>query len=311
MAIQTGLNFNRNYRFTFFEVSGTGPYTVRDIPGIEIKNSVNFSFSYSVSNNIQNTAKFQFYNISKDTINFFIGSNTRRGFRFETWYGDPSNQGYPIFKGLTCFVNTYRVGPDIITEVEAGDVFLNLIGKGIVQSFPVGTSNLAAVKSLLNAYGSIAVLDVNSYQYLKKVYKTPKIFRGQLIPILKSIAADADLIFNLHLGVISMIPKSLQTQTASSVMRISKDTGLIGYPRAESLSLQLFPVTYFDNLQLNQNLAIIGLSTLLQPYRLYDKVYVDTEYFKGYYGVLSLTQAGEWRSSSWMSTLKLWPDSSK
>lgn len=306
----SNLNLIRHYSFTFYNVTGGGPFTVTPIPQTIIQDSFNFSFSYSVTNNILNTAKFTFYNLSQATVGLFSSTQNRRGFIFNTWYANDTVNSVALFNGLTYTVNTYRQGADIITEVVGCDVFLNLLYKGIAQSFPAGTSYLTVVQTLLNYYGNIGNLNSISNQYLTGVYTSPKVFRGQLITILKKIASDAGLIFSIQLNTITMIPKSLSITTSNVIQMINSQTGLVGYVRAEALSTQLFPVTYFNNQNLNSNLSILSISTLMKHYNLYDKIYLQSEFFTGNYGILSISHNGEWRQNQWYTSLKLWPDTS-
>lgn len=304
----SNLNLIRHYRFSFFDLTGSGPFTVNPVPDVTIQDTFNFSFNYTVSNNTLNTATFSFYNLSQKMIALFTSQNNRRGFIFDTWYANRSTGDTTVFKGLTYTVNTYRQGADIITEVVGCDVFLNLLYKGVAQSFPAGTTYLTVVQTLLKYYGNIAPLSTISNQFLTGTYKSPKTFRGQLVTILKQVASDANCIFSIQLNGITMIPKDLSVFRPNSVQTINAKNGLVGYVRAEALSVQLFPVTFFDNQNLDRNLSLLTVNTLLRPYNLYDKVYLDSEQFQGYYGILSLTYNGEWRGNNWFSSLRLWPD---
>lgn len=306
------LNLIRHYKFTFFNLIGQDNFTIQPIPNTVIQDSVNFSFTYTVTNSILNTAHFVFYNLSKETISLFSSTQNRRGFVFDTWYANKTTGNTTLFSGLTYTVNTYRQGTDTITEVVGCDLFLNLLFKGITASYPAGTTYLSIVQNLLQKYGSIVTLSSLSNQFLSsKTYKSPKTFKGQLMTILKSIAADAGLIFSIQLNTITMIPKNLNTYTSNIVQTINKYNGLVGTVRAEALSTQLFPVTYFENQNINQNLSILTVNTLIRAYSLYDKIKLESEQFNGYYGILGLTYNGEWRSNNWYATLRLWPDKNR
>jgi hypothetical protein len=304
----SSLNLIRHYKFTFFDLTGEGPFTIVPVPDVVIQDSFNFSFNYSVTNSTSNTAKFTFYNLSDNTVGFFTSNKNRRGFTFDSWYANDTTGNTTIFKGLTYFTNTYRQGADIITEVTGCDVFLNLIYKAIFQKFPVGVTYLFVVQSLLSYYGNIMTLSAFSNQFLMGTYKSSKIFRGQILTCLKKIASDAGLIFSFQLTTISMIPANLSVIRPNATQEINAQNGLVGYVRPEALSIQLFPINFFGEQQLNKNLALITLSTLMRSYDLYSKVYVKSEKITGYYGIYSLTQTGEWRGNPWYSILKLWPD---
>jgi len=307
-TVNSTLNLIRNYKFTFFDLTGDGPFTVNPVPDTLIQNSVNFSFTYTITNNLQNTCKFMFYNLAQSTIGLFVSQQNKRGFIFDAWYANDTTGNTTIFKGLTFTTNTYRQGADIITEVVGCDVFMNLMYKGIKQSFPAGTTYLTIVQTLLSYYGNFVSLNSISNQFLTGTYASPKTFIGQLNTILQQIASDAGLIYSFQLNSITMIPVDLSIVRPNAVQTITSKNGLVGYPRAEAISVQLFPVTYFNAVSLDKNLSLVTVNTLLRAYNLYDKVQLSSQQFQGFYGILSITHSGEWRGNPWYSTLKLWPD---
>ena len=309
-SVSSQLNLIRHYKFTFFDIIGSGSsFQIQPLPNTLIQDSINFSFSYTVTNSILNNARFMFYNMAEDTIKLFTSQQNRRGFIFETWYGNDTQGNKTIFSGLTYTTNTYRQGVDTITEVVGCDILLNLLLGSITLSYPAGTPYLTIVQGALAKYGGIISLNSFSNQFLTGSYKSPKTYKSQLIPLLQTIATDAGLLFSMQLNTITMIPGSLNTTTSNAIQTINAQNGLVSNVRAESLSVQLLPVFVFDNQQLNKNLSILTVSTLIRPYNLYDKVYLQTQRFTGYYGILSLTHSGEWRGNQWYSTMRLWPDS--
>jgi hypothetical protein len=104
-----------------------------------------------------------------------------------------------------------------------------------------------------------------------------------------------------------MVPTDLSVNLPTTKQVINAQTGLVGYVRGQSLSIQLQPVTVFTNRNLNKNLSIVGVTTLLRPYRLYEKVVLQSENFNGDYGILSIQYSGEWRGNEWYAHLRLQP----
>lgn len=312
-------NVNRNYRFSFFNITGNTTSNLQIIPDMTnfIINSVNFSFTYSVINQYNNTINIKFYNIGESTRSLFTGKNNRVGFSFEAWYGDFDSQQFnkdfsqgstTIFRGLTYTVNTYREGADTITEVVGCDMFLNLQIKQFNQPFPANTSYLAIVKTVIAFYNGMTTLNPISDQFLTGVYRAPKTIIGLVPTVLKKIAADADLIFSIQNNVVTMVPKNLDVgPVTSNPIYINNKNGLVGYVKATALSVQLFPVTYLQTPSLNNNLSLIQVSTLLRHYNMYDLISLESEYWNGNFRVLGITQTGEWRGNTWYSTLTLWP----
>lgn len=302
------LNLGRQYKVSFFDMVGNGPFTVRPLKDF-VQDSVNFSIDYNVTNQSFNSAKFIFYNLQNSSIELFSSNNNRRGFSVDLWYGDAGNtQSSTIFKGLTFNTNTYRSGTDLITEVTGCDLFLNLLYKNIAQSFPSGTSTLSIVNYILQYYGDAISLGAQSQQFLNKIYQTPKLFRGSILDIFKIIASDSGLFFNLHKNILNFSPNQISLNRNAVISQvITPQNGLIGNIKPEALSVQLFPVSYFGGPALDKNISILTVNTLIRQYYLYDTVELRSSQFNGLYGILSLSQRGEWRQNNWYSTLKLVP----
>lgn len=329
VSIFASNNFNRNYRFSFFTISG-GSDSFQVVPTIEFEvipdittfiiNSVNFSFSYSVASSVTNTISLKFYNLSQTLIGLFTGSDNKAGFSFEAWYGSLTDQQFnkdfdqgstTIFRGLTYTVNTYREGPDIITEIVGCDFFTNLQAKSFNQTYPPGTTALQIVQDVMKFYGGTTTLNTLSEQFLTKVYTAPKTIIGQANTVLRRIAADSSLIFSNQLNTITMVPRSLDfAPSGQGPIYINNANGLVGYVRATSLSVQAFPVTYLQTPSLNNNLSLIQVTTLLRHYNIYDLVNIESEQWNGDFRILSLVQTGEWRGNSWYSNLTLQPEAS-
>lgn len=307
-SVNNNFNLIRHYKFTFFDLAGAGPFTITPVANTFVQDSYNFGFNYTVINQVSNTCKITFYNLEANVINLFAGKRNRRGFTLDIWYANNITGNTTIFRGLTYSTNTYRQGPDLITEVVGCDLFFNLLYKGVMQTFPPNTTYLSIVQAVLSYYGDIVTLNPISNQYLTGVYKTPKTIRGQLNTVLEKIAADAGLIYSLQLHQVTMVPATLTVNTPNAVQTINETNGLVGYVKAESLSLQLFPVLFSSTLQIDKNISLISLSTLMRPYHLYSKIYLEYRNFTGYYGILSVTHTGEWRGNPWYSMLILWPN---
>lgn len=307
-------NINRHYKFTFFSVNaienkttGVNTFEVVNDPSAYIQDSVNFNFNYTVTNTLNNTITINFYNLSAASLGLFANQNNRRGFQFDAWYGNNTQGNITIFRGLTYTVNNYRVGADIITEVVGCDIFLNLLQQAHQQTFPAGTSYLQIVQKVLGDYGSVLALNPASKQFLTGIYKTPKVYTCQPYTILEIISKDAGLIFAIQQNIITFAPKGLDQVLPKSDQIISQKNGLVGYVRPIALSIQLFSITYFTEQNLNKNVPLLSVTTLLRHYDLYSAIHLTSENYDGEYGVLSVTHSGEWRSNTWYSSLVLWP----
>src|SRR5574343_1992414 len=92
------LYIDRNYQFLFFDAIKSGNNQVKKyIENATVANSVNFSFQYSVLVSTMNVAKFRLYNLSKETIQLFTSTSSRRGIELFVGYGDYSQEDSAIF----------------------------------------------------------------------------------------------------------------------------------------------------------------------------------------------------------------------
>ena len=197
-GINANLNIIRHYSFKFFTITGGGttpgpiysqlPFTITPNPTASIQDSVNFTFNYSIVNMNSNTAQFTFYNLSQASSAMFTSKNARIGFYFNAWYGDNTKGNTTIFMGSTSLANTYRNGPDVLTEVTASDLLTSIVSVNFVMGFPPNTSYLNIINTLLKTYGPILTLDQGSIQYLSGLtYSYPKTCKGSLNSILTKI----------------------------------------------------------------------------------------------------------------------------
>jgi len=327
------LNFDRHYEFEFFSVtpgfddSGNplpnGNQLVYDSPSIKISDTLNFSFDYNMMPGAFNTGKFFLYNISEKTLSLFASKNSRRGFFLRCAYGSKDNLlNNLIFRGLTNRVNNYRIGPDLITEIDASDVFFNLLQAKIkTLNFPTGTDSATILKGISNYLGVFSAIDGIDY-LVKKVYTHPIAYSNVSIPqILDQITADGACTWGSDMQGIKIIPlpnnplKQLEEGadnggviTAGGNV-LSAKTGLVGNVRAETLSVQTFPVDYYTQQRLKNNHPFVTATVLMRPFHLRQIVNLQSEIsaLNGKYYVFSVHYSGEYRGNNWYANLKLQP----
>ncbi len=303
---QQNLNIIRHYRFDFFTIIGTGPWTIQPIPNTSIQDSLNFSFNYTIGNGFRNTINFKFYNLSQSTIGLFTSKTKNVGFRFSAWYNNDNKGDIAIFSGSTSVANTYQEGADTITEITATDYFTSLYYPlGFNLTIPAGTTFYQIIKMVLLNYGGGLSLDEGSADFLQGTYKTRKVFTGSRNQLIQQVAQDAGLTHTIQQNILLMYPLVFRINSANIFQKIDKTNGLVGYPRAVSLAAFTATPSYFSGIDLNQNLSIIEVTTLLRNYKITGTVELKSQFYTGRYEIRGITHHGEWRGNAWYSTLSL------
>lgn len=307
-------NFDRQYEFTFFDVSDDN--IVTDVPNFKIRNSLNFSFNYTVITGVFNTAKFYFYNLSENTINLFAGKNNRRGFYFRASYFDSKNLLQSlIFRGLTFRVNSYRQGTEIITEVIACDSFFNLQQPTIKTiNYKSGTTAIQILQDVSNHLGVFNSVSGTDFLSGKLSYNHPITFSNvSLIEIINMVANDNSCTWAFDIAGLKLAPlpnnPNYESALITNTPLLSRETGLVGNVIAENISAQMFPIDYYSQRRLRNNLPWVTATILLRPMPLFSKVRIQCEIssLNGIYFVFSSSYSGEFRGNPWYTTLKLSP----
>lgn len=318
------LNFDRQYEFTFFDINENN--VVVDVKNVAIRNSVNFSFNYSISSNIFNIATFYFYNLSEKTANLFTSKNNQRGFYFRCSYQDPKNlKNSLLIRALTFRVYSYRVGPDVITEVTAQDTFINT---GLVKvknlNYPKNTTAKKIVEDISNYLGVFSAVSGTSFLTIKPTYNHPLCFNNvTAVSIITSVCSDNSCKWSYDVNGISITPLPNHPSHQRSnrldnnifvgetqLLKINRNSGLVGNVKAEALSAQMFPVEYFASQRLVDNYPFVSATILLRPVRIHSLVLIEceTKELNGFYTVFSINYVGEYYGNSWFTNLKLIPN---
>lgn len=305
-------NFGRHYQFKFFEVNDSNNIINQNEV---IQDSLNFKFSYNLIPCSFNTGKFYIYNITEKSVGFFSSKNKRKGFFLYCCYDNINNlPNSLIFRGLTNRVNNYREGPDLITEIDASDVFFNITQAKIkTLNFPSGTTPSDILQKISDYLGVFSA--VSGTEFLTKtVYNHPLTFSNiDVGTIIADIAADGGCAWSCDTQGIKLTP--LQNNPLSTLIDveptavISRNTGLIGNVRAEVISVQSFPVDYYATQILVDNSPFVTATVLMRSFSLRQTVQLICEIksLNGLYIIYSISYNGEYRGNDWYATLKLQP----
>jgi hypothetical protein len=306
---------NRKYKVTFFDVQEDGQ--VRDVPSLEISDPTEMTIDYTMGLQCFNVATFRFLNIDRNTTSLFSGTNSKRGFRFFSWYQpnesvDNSANAELIFQGLVFSSKVYRRGTELITEVVACDAIFNLSNPKPILYFPPGASGTMILNKLQSYYqGSVSFI---GQELLTKVYQRPyTTLNSSLQDILDFLCSDNSCQYSQYsdgIYITGNINKPIVVGSGE-IKVISPSTGMVGNVGLEGISPQLLPIDYFSQKELNKNNPFITVSTYMRRYSPTEKVRLQgIEFFElnnKLFQIYGITYSGDFRGHNWFSSLKLYP----
>lgn len=308
---------NRKYRIEFFDLQEDG--TIIELTNlnsfsIQLNDPLQFTFDYQIGFCAFNTANFKFYNLSKNSINTFSGTNSKRGFRLLTWYeaisGSPSAIQL-IFEGLVFRTTTYRQNTDLITEVIGCDAIFNLGKKRLSKTYKKGTPTI----EILN---DISILYDGVYKFVGTELLTSDIKCDYCInnksfdDILDDLCRDnGGISYGSIFNTIYFNDQNVNGNIKGNTITITPTSGMIGNVRPEGISTQFYLVDYFSKTNLNKNNPWLSVSILLRRVTFADRILLMNtefeEFNNKFYSIIGITHSGGFRNPElWQTSLKIY-----
>lgn len=138
-----------------------------------------------------------------------------------------------IFTGTTCRSLTYQDGPDIITEMELRDSVIPLRDAKISVSFPPNTSAMTVLDGVAKNFGLLIKKSISKVQ--DKQYVGGYAYNGRVRDAMDRVCNYLGLEWSAQDSEIQIIKKG--GVYADTAVVLSKDTGMIGYPRREAKTM--------------------------------------------------------------------------
>ncbi|QKJ86689.1 hypothetical protein PMPD1_1739 [Paramixta manurensis] len=186
---------------------------------------LNFSIQKTSSKTV-NKCTLKVYNASPDTIKKMeiINNIVILKVGYEQDIG-----AVTLFTGTVCRSLTYVDGADTITEIDLRDSVIPLRDAKISVSYPPHYSALAVLKGVVSNFGLPVKmsLNVNDKQYISGFA-----YNGRARDAMDRVCDFLDLEWSAQDGELQIIRKG--GVYAETAVVLSKDTGLIGYPRREA-----------------------------------------------------------------------------
>lgn len=234
-------------------------------PGFRIRFSVN-----KISEPTPNTTSIFIYNLSSESRALFQQINNT--VELEAGYGDSPEL---IFRGNIQRTRTRKIGPDYVTQIEAGDGLFNYTNSRIDVSVGAGVNYKDVVKTLTDAFGLAKgeQTGIPSKQILNG-----RVLSGPVRDQLSQVLGSEDLDWSIQDGGLVILPKNAASGTPAFVL--SPDTGLLGIPEQKDAGIEF-------------------KSLLMPKLRPFQSVVVLSKFINGTYRCLNVTHDGDTFEGPW------------
>ena len=302
--------YRRNYKIDFLDLNAGVeqklPTSYQTVNG----KGINISFDYIVGQGLSNQFNLTLFNLGPDTQALFHGNNTIRLIEFFVSYSNGELKS--LFKGQVLKTFAYRSGTDLLYNVVCIDFLGNIVSNLFKNTYDTGTSSLKILNDALSFFAPN--VSVGNADLLKKTYVTPiSYISNSLQNIIGSLAKDNGVMPFYERQTVNFLPKfnsNLNLGNADNPILISKENGLVGNVRQESLSQDFFPIDYITQTDMSLNYPVVSVTTLMKPYKIgqYVKLNCEIKNLNSYtYLIYSIRYAGEFSGVSWVAQLSLRP----
>ena len=251
----------------------------------------------------QNKAKFEIFNLAPPSRAAFETSDDETNnpviiFQVRYLYEPrtpPSDGFQTLFTGRVIQALTTKEGPDMVTQVEAGDGYVPLRDGVTARNFPRGTSRRTVLLKLVQDLG-VPVGEIRDGGALDQRFENGTTWEGPIRIAIDSLLSPVNMEWSIQDDAFTAVRSDLSS--LEQVLDLTAKTGLINSPRAKKAKAN----TMAGSLQTPDHGVIIEslLTPALKPNR---RVKVTSEaYPKGQiFKVAKVTHKGDFRGQEWSS----------
>jgi hypothetical protein len=283
--------------FNRASVVTVGPVQIQNI-GTQVGLDVEFEIKTSLKPNDPNTCDLRIWNLSEDTrrsIEQALSSTKGTAQAPETdikvvpvridagYVGHTST----VFLGEMRTGHSVISGPDIVTELNAGDADQAVILQRINQSLPASTTASQAIETVLGVMGcGLGNLKTDAIQSLltsKPIFQRSALLKGNANDILVDICRSCGVEVSIQGGVAQFLANG--RPVAGQAYLLAADTGLIGSPTVDTKGLLTCQSFIFPGIKCGGPIQINADSLALSE--------------QGLYRIVSMTVKGSTFSDDW------------
>jgi hypothetical protein len=245
-----------------------------------------------------NKSNIKIYNLNPDNYNLF----NKDDIYVMLDAGYARDQGLVrLFSGNVVNSETYVENTNQITELHLQDGYVKIRDSIFSQGYAPGTQGISIVQDVAGAMGlkpSVAP-DV---QLL--AYPNGFTFYGYAADCMTKLCQGANAVWSIQNGILQIINEGGSTGVLGMVL--SKDTGMIGYPRRIIRAAKQATSKGISRKNSHEKKAGWRVKSLLRPSaNPGDIVQVKSTLIEGYFAIESLKHQGETRGPQWETELDL------
>lgn len=276
---------------------------IREGAGIEIRNlQIRFKISKTASGT-QNKAKFEVFNLSPASRAAFETSDDETNnpvILFQVRYlheprVPPSDGFQTLFTGRVSNALTTKDGPDMITQVEAGDGYVPLRDSFSIRNFPRGTTRRFALERLIEDI-NVPVGEIRDGGSLDQRFENGVSFEGPTRQMIDQLLGPVQIDWSIQDDSFVAIRRDLASE--ESILDLTPATGLINSPHAKKGRENRTAGTTNES-----DHGVVVESLLAPSMRPNRRVRVQSEAFPEgqIFKIAKVTHEGDFRGEEWKS----------
>ena len=283
------MSFNHKYELIISETNESGPNDALLIDQLQVE----FDIQKDTSSKMNETT-IKVYNLSESSRNLIKTYEKNNGFvKLSAGYEDTGTA--LLFVGNIIKLNSYKEGPNIITDITCSDGYVSVKDSVTNRRFPEKVSLKTIITTIASQDMGLALGEVLG-KNLNKTYERGITVEGNSYAYLKKVAKEHKLELSIQNNTLTVLPTQGTSQRVA--LNLSSTTGIIGSP--QFTGQKAAETTDTKNPKSGIKLDHILLPSVF-PGRI---IIVDSKFASGSYKVEKVSHRGSFRGDEWRTSIE-------
>jgi hypothetical protein len=274
--------------------------------GMEIANPFRMTFDISKDTKEEpNTTTIRVYNLREDTRR-----EIQRPDNVAVLYAGYGEEDGPLLlaAGAVSFAYTFQDGPDIVTELEVRDGYVEARDTVVSLGYGVGVKAHDIIREIARQMGLPLVMEDS---VLNRQWANGFSFYGAARTALHKVVQGTGLEWSVQNQQLQIVDKLGTTKRQAIVL--ASDSGLIGYPERTNAGAR--EKAEVKDKKTNRKKRLVSAeqqtdgwrvrSLLLPQTNPADLIKVESKFLAGFYRIQSLQHTGDTDAGDWITDLQL------